>query len=152
MENHSNILALPECGKLLMYTGNIHNWSIKMSKKKIAVIAILVILIALALLGYGKARGNNQWQDPEGTKVPAVALDNHGTTADSDKGEPSTCPKGSYSIGKDKDGVHEICKLEPTGCPYGDSIPLGPECDKFKPAEPKPPTATPNTEFVGQGK
>lgn len=40
-----------------------------------------------------------------------------------------TCPAGSYDIGISKDG-DPICKLEPTGCPYGDSIPLGPECDK----------------------
>lgn len=40
------------------------------------------------------------------------------------------CPDGSYNIGESKQGVEVICKLEPTGCPYGDSIPLGPECDK----------------------
>lgn len=34
-----------------------------------------------------------------------------------------SCPQGSYPIG---DG---ICKQEPTGCPYGDSIPLdSPKC------------------------
>ena len=33
------------------------------------------------------------------------------------------CPAGSYSLG---DGA---CKLEPTGCPYGDSIPIdSPKC------------------------
>ena len=38
------------------------------------------------------------------------------------------CPDGSYNIGT-KDGVNPICKLEPTGCPYGDSIPLdSPKC------------------------
>jgi hypothetical protein len=31
---------------------------------------------------------------------------------------PYTCPEGSYPIG---DGA---CKLEPTGCPFGDSIPM----------------------------
>lgn len=40
------------------------------------------------------------------------------------------CPDGSYNIGT-KDGVNPICKLEPTGCPYGDSIPME-DCDKFK--------------------
>lgn len=44
------------------------------------------------------------------------------------------CPEGSYNIGIEKNG-EVICKLNPTGCPYGDSIPLGPECDKFKPVE-----------------
>lgn len=44
-----------------------------------------------------------------------------------------TCPAGSYDIGiSDKTGA-PICKLEPTGCPYGDSIPLGPDCDKHAP-------------------
>jgi hypothetical protein len=38
------------------------------------------------------------------------------------------CPAGSYDIGIEKDGS-VICKLEPTGCPYGDSIPLdSPKC------------------------
>lgn len=44
------------------------------------------------------------------------------------KAEPTTCPSGSYEIGRDDSG-NAICKMEPTGCPYGDSIPLGPECD-----------------------
>lgn len=43
------------------------------------------------------------------------------------------CPVGSYNVGNDMNGP--ICKLEPTGCPYGDSIPLGPTCDKFAPAD-----------------
>ena len=46
--------------------------------------------------------------------------------------EVQTCPDGSYDIGASKDD-ELICKLEPTGCPYGDSIPLGPECDKHAP-------------------
>lgn len=41
------------------------------------------------------------------------------------------CPAGSYSIGIDENGQH-ICKQEPTGCPYGDSIPMD-MCDKFVP-------------------
>ncbi len=42
------------------------------------------------------------------------------------------CPEGSYNIGISKDGA-ALCKLNPTGCPYGDSIPLGAECDKQAP-------------------
>lgn len=34
------------------------------------------------------------------------------------------CPAGQYPIG---DGT---CKAEPTGCPYGDSIPMD-ECEKY---------------------
>lgn len=38
------------------------------------------------------------------------------------------CPDGSYNIGITKDG-NPLCKLEPTGCPWGDSIPLdSPKC------------------------
>lgn len=45
----------------------------------------------------------------------------------------TSCPPGSYEIGAPGEG---ICKKEPTGCPYGDSIPLGPECDKHAPYQP----------------
>lgn len=55
-----------------------------------------------------------------------------------------TCPAGSYDIGISKDGS-PICKLEPTGCPYGDSIPLGPDCDKQKPLEQSTIPVTPVT-------
>jgi len=42
--------------------------------------------------------------------------------------QTTDCPAGSYSIGIEKNGEH-ICKLEPTGCPFGDSIPLdSPKC------------------------
>jgi len=46
---------------------------------------------------------------------------------------PATCPPGSFEVGQIEEGV-PICKLEPTGCPYGDSIPMD-ECDKFKEPE-----------------
>lgn len=48
------------------------------------------------------------------------------------------CPTGSYNIGT-KDGVNPICKLEPTGCPFGDSVPL----DKCTP----PPDITCNADW-----
>lgn len=48
------------------------------------------------------------------------------------------CPAGSYNIGT-KDGVNPICKLEPTGCPFGDSVPL----DKCTP----PPDITCNADW-----
>lgn len=48
--------------------------------------------------------------------------------------QTQSCPAGSYNIGT-KDGINPICKLEPTGCPYGDSIPMD-MCNKFKPVEP----------------
>jgi hypothetical protein len=38
------------------------------------------------------------------------------------------CPAGSYEVGSKTE--EPLCKLEPTGCPYGDSIPLGDACEK----------------------
>ena len=60
------------------------------------------------------------------------------------------CPEGSYEIGE-RDG-EAICKLEPTGCPYGDSIPLGPDCDKAKANQEPTPVITPDDPqyFVGK--
>lgn len=52
--------------------------------------------------------------------------------------ENSFCPEGNYFIDfKDDDQSQPICKLIPTGCPYGDSIPMD-VCDKFKPQDPQP--------------
>lgn len=45
------------------------------------------------------------------------------------------CPAGSYEIDRDDNGK-PICKAEPTGCPYGDSIPMS-QCDKYAP-KPEP--------------
>lgn len=44
-------------------------------------------------------------------------------------GKPDPCPEGTYEIGVTPDNLQRICKDEPTGCPYGDSIPLdSPKC------------------------
>ena len=37
------------------------------------------------------------------------------------------CGAGGYVINSDP----VICKANPTGCVHGDSIALGPDCDKF---------------------
>lgn len=40
---------------------------------------------------------------------------------------PKQCPAGSYRIGGTDS--EPVCKAEPTGCPYGDSIPVdSPKC------------------------
>lgn len=40
---------------------------------------------------------------------------------------PEVCPTGSYAIGEENGTL--ICKAEPTGCPYGENIPLdSPKC------------------------
>ena len=72
--------------------------------KKFLLIAILIIFILLLLRHAGT--------------IPAIATEER-------------CPVGSYEIGS-KDDVQPICKLEPTGCPYGDSIPME-DCDKHAP-------------------
>lgn len=40
------------------------------------------------------------------------------------------CPDGSYQIGYDKETEKPACHLNPTGCIYGDSIPLADCVDK----------------------
>lgn len=47
------------------------------------------------------------------------------------------CPSGSYDAGG-------FCKQEPTGCPYGDSIPMD-NCQKFTPQESQPITTQQDT-------
>lgn len=47
--------------------------------------------------------------------------------------EQLICPEGSYNIGEEKNG-QVICKIEPTGCVNGDSIPLdSPKCENNEP-------------------
>ncbi len=74
-----------------------------------------------------------------------------GVTASMQATAAQTCPEGSYNIGISKDG-EPLCKLNPTGCPYGDSIPMD-MCDKFapKPVEPIVTEPAPETEPVEYG-
>lgn len=45
-----------------------------------------------------------------------------------EKPDAESCPVGTYDIGRDAAGS-PVCKSEPSGCPYGDSIPLdSPKC------------------------
>jgi hypothetical protein len=57
----------------------------------------------------------------------AVFIDYSISTAMAD-----ACPAPSFTRGIDKETGQPICG-HVTGCPYGDSIPLGVECDKFAP-------------------
>lgn len=104
-------------------------------KRKIALALLLAIMILLAVMGYAKSN-NGTFTDPSGTTLPAVSAQSK---------DDDGCPDGSYNIGLEKQEGQPICKLEPTGCPYGDSIPLGPECDKHAP------TATQNDTPAVQG-
>lgn len=56
------------------------------------------------------------------------------------------CPTGQFQAGS-ANGV-PICRIEPTGCPYGDSIPLK-DCKKFEQPKPK---VQPVQPYYGGGK
>ena len=47
------------------------------------------------------------------------------------------CPPPSFQRGIDKVTGEPVCGIV-TGCPYGDSIPLGADCDKHAPTDPVP--------------
>lgn len=60
------------------------------------------------------------------------------------------CPNQTDTLlGYDETTGAAICKAAPTGCPYGDSIPLGPDCDKHAPVA-EPVEQPPAEEFVGK--
>lgn len=55
------------------------------------------------------------------------------TKANAETSDP--CPAPSFVRGFDKETGDTVCGYV-TGCPYGDSVPLGPECDKLAPTTP----------------
>lgn len=62
-----------------------------------------------------------------------------GYTRNNDTAAAQSAPcsgPGQFVRGEDKETGEPICGTV-TGCPYGDSIPLGPECDKHAPASDK---------------
>lgn len=92
-------------------------------------IIALVIIYTMAIAGYMVVYNYFDWDDTNPGRIGVV-----GAEAATDEPGPEECPAGSYPISGKNEEL--ICKLEPTGCPYGDSIPLE-FCDKFKPAEPE---------------
>lgn len=92
-------------------------------KLLIAFVASLGVVTALAI-------APTKFEPVERTNAENNCID---SACSNHSGKPTPCPEGSYSIGIEKNGEN-ICKLEPTGCPYGDSIPLD-ICDKFKPVD-----------------
>jgi hypothetical protein len=71
-------------------------------RSKIKVVLIVILAVALAWVAYNAS-------------VSAQ--------------EATYCPDGTYRIGDDKETGQPVCKQNPTGCPYGDSIPLdSPKC------------------------
>lgn len=103
-------------------------------KGKFLIVAATALLIYLLLqLGTSRpAQYGSQILDPRDTKGEQCPQ----TTADTTPYYKSLkdgicrpgCPSGSYEIGRSDNG-YAICKNQPTGCPYGDSIPLdSPKC------------------------
>lgn len=64
--------------------------------------------------------------------------------------EQQECPEGSYNIGTSEE---PICKNEPTGCQYGDAIPMD-VCHKYAPVGQTLPVSVveedPAQQFVGK--
>lgn len=70
-----------------------------------------------------------------GTFAPAHAdkFDGECTGQETDGRCADKCPDGQYLQGYDKDTGAAVCSDPPTGCPYAERVPLGPECDKLAP-------------------
>ena len=85
--------------------------------KKIATsLLIIALTVSLAIVGVYVAGAN-----PAFDRIPDPS---NVATAQSKEDEPQECPEGYFWRG----GCVRV-----TGCPYGDSIPLGAECDKQAP-------------------
>ena len=71
-----------------------------------------------------------QAEVPKTTNQPSVKQTTPQSAAQQPKTtapQPKQCPAGSYRIGGTDS--EPVCKAEPTGCPYGDSIPVdSPKC------------------------
>lgn len=101
-------------------------------------IAILLVLIAWLIVmhpdwivaGLPKA----------GALAPSAKLDDECTPTATAGRCADKCPAGDFVRGYDDNGA-AICG-HVTGCPYGDSIPLGPDCDKQAPTVYNEPQAT----------
>lgn len=89
-------------------------------------IALLMIGISLALPAQTRPQTTTASQSDK-QEADCTGAETEGRCAD----KPLICPEGSYLIDYDENG-QPICKAEPTGCPYGDSIPMS-ECDKHAP-------------------
>lgn len=107
--------------------------------KRLAVIALVLLgLVYFAHVVGAQATASfdhSTCQYPDRVSNPVDGCDNSdpacpeitkgATSCPSDKDkEPTECPDGYFWRG----GCVRV-----TGCPYGDSIPLGPECDKHAP-------------------
>lgn len=79
-------------------------------------LSLVAIAVVSPLIAYGAIILTN----PNPVAPASAASETYPTTTNPVNGG---CPTGSYNIGT-KDGVEPICKLEPTGCPFGDSVPL----------------------------
>lgn len=102
-----------------------------MSLNKLLTGALVVQLVILGTLIVAPAETRPQ---PANAQQVSDKYDGDCTGTETAGRCQDKCPPGSYAIGYEDNGA-AICKAEPTGCPYGDSIPLGPECDKHAPQQ-----------------
>lgn len=100
---------------------------------KIWLLALLAGIVTFTYIGH--ALGSTDKYDGDCTGHETV-----GRCADK-------CPEGYFERGFDKETGAAICG-HVTGCPYGDSIPLGPQCDKQAPQQPAATTETAPVEYV----
>jgi hypothetical protein len=98
---------------------------------KLTKLTLLAIAVVSPLIAYGAIIVTT----PNPVQPASAASETYPTSTEPVNGG---CPTGSYNIGT-KDGVNPICKLEPTGCPFGDSVPM----DKCTP----PPDITCNADW-----
>lgn len=97
-----------------------------MKVKTLAILSLVVILfVAIFLMITDNPKIARAIDTPDKIDLVCTGQETAGRCADK-------CPDDSYEIGRETNGS-AICHLQPTGCPYGDSIPLGLDCDKAAP-------------------
>jgi hypothetical protein len=120
--------------------------------KSLIIIWALVLLAGAGLVGfvnYGTAPAHVYADSAKGQGdcPTAPPFDTTGRCADK-------CPNPTDNlVGFDKETGVAICNAAPTGCPYGDAVPLGPECDRLAPQQPPQPvdiTVGPVAGFTGK--
>jgi hypothetical protein len=117
-----------------------------------AIIGILIVAFGINLVM------------PAQTRPQPVSASDISDKYDGDCPQPYTtvgrcadkCPNQTDTLlGYDPTTGAAICKAAPTGCPYGESIPLGPECAKHatdpanQPPATQPATTTPSNQCGG---
>lgn len=97
---------------------------------------LILIWVAVILTGAGAVAAFDYGTMP--SKAYADASDKYdGDCLPSDTAGRCSdkCPDGQYLQGYDKDTGAAVCSNPPTGCPYAEQVPVGPQCDALAPAD-----------------